>query len=133
MESGGMSSADDLLRDAAKREPGNEVKIRIRDLLAHWNAKLRGYWIVERIQDDLKTAKLTTDPPFTEGWIDTVITLVPVRKEAKRKASSSTSPDIVDATDRSLPEVSLTVGSLPSSNLGVVSVSPQDSLERHNH
>jgi restriction system protein len=125
-----MSSANDLLKDAAKREPGNEVKIRIRDLLAHWNAKRRGFWVVATIESDLKKAGLKTDPPFTEGWIDNVVMLVPVRKEGKQKTSSTTSPDAVDATDRSLPEVSLTVGSLPSANLGVVSVSPQDSLER---
>jgi hypothetical protein len=72
---------------------------------------------------------LTTDPPFTDGWIDNVVTLVPVRKGRKQKTAAPLSPDVVDATDRSLPDVSLTVGSLPSANLGVEKVSPQDSLE----
>jgi restriction system protein len=121
-----MTSVDDFLKDAAKREPGNEVKISIRDLLSYWNAKRRGYWIVGQIKADLRKAGLTTDPPFTDGWIDNVVALVPARKP---KQAAPASQDIVDATDLSLPEVSLTVGSLPSANLGVTSVSPQDSLE----
>jgi len=38
--------------------------------------------------------------------------------------------DVVEATDRSLPEVSLRVGSLRSANLSVTSVAPDDTLER---
>jgi len=56
-----VSSAADFLRDAAKREAGNEVQISIRELLTHWDAKRRGFWIVEQIQDDLKKAGLSVN------------------------------------------------------------------------
>jgi len=125
-----MSRRADFLSDAAKRERGNEVQLSIRDLLAHWDAKRRGYWIVDQIERDLKKSGLTTIPSFKDGWIDNVVTLAPVRKEPKKGVSTSVSPDVVDATDRSLPHVSLRVDSLPSANLGASSVSPQDSLER---
>jgi len=118
-----------FLKDAAGRARGKEVKIKIRELLQYWDAKRRGYWIVDQIERDLERANLTTTPPFTEGWIDSVITLTPL-KHGQLTVAGAASPYFVEVTDASLPDVSLHVGSLPAANCRVVGVSPQDSLEK---
>lgn len=129
--------AYDLLTDAVDREAGNNLEISIRDLLASWGAKRRGYWIVDQIQRDLEKWGLTTEPPFTEGWIDSKVALIPVQRvDGVRKREGSAppeipeSPEILESTDRVLPQVSLRVDILPSANLGVTHVAPDDSLDR---
>lgn len=119
-----------FLADAAARQQENYVTISIRELLAYWDAKRRGYWIVDEIQRDLQQAGLTTNPSFAEGWIDNIVTLVPINSsEIKENTTGIGTLDVVDATDRSLPQVALRVGSLYSANSGLTSVSPQDDLE----
>jgi restriction system protein len=125
-----MNDKVDFLRDAASRAPGQEVKISIRELLRRWDAKRRGYWIVAQIERDLEKANLTTAPPFTEGWIDSVVTLVRVKQEERKGMEAPATSDLLEATDASLPEVSLRVGSLSAANCRVISVLPQDSLDK---
>jgi CBS domain-containing protein len=121
-----------LLTDAASRKRGNELALTIRELLAHWNALRRGYWIVHQIERDLERHGLTTDPSFTEGWIDNTIRLVPVNRNGDTSAPAidTESEGGVKIVSRLIPQVSLQVASLPSANLGVTSVTPQDTLER---
>jgi CBS domain-containing protein len=124
---------DDLLLKAAESaRSGKPLRITIRELIGHWDARRRGYWKVEEIQKDLAAAGLATVPPFTEGWIDNTVSLVPL-------VGTSSNPGSVEPTERVLPmvvgegpaaDISLRVGSLPSANLGVRSVSPNDSLEK---
>jgi CBS domain-containing protein len=121
----------EFLEDAAKRAPTDPVEISIRDLIRYWGAQRRGYWIVEEVQRDLKKVRLTTEPPFTEGWIDITVKLVPVARKAAagtRKASSSSEASAAGGDDV-LPDASLRIGSLPSANLGVTSISPSHTLE----
>jgi hypothetical protein len=70
-----------LLEDASGRLPGNYVTISIRDLISLWGAKRRGYLIVDDIERDLKRYKITTYPPFDQGWIDSQIELIPSVEE----------------------------------------------------
>jgi restriction system protein len=121
-----------LLKDAASRKPGDEAALTIRELLAHWNALRRGYWIVNQIERDLERHNLTTDPDFTEGWIDNTIRLVPLDRDGQTAVSPGDveSEGRLEVVNRPTPQVSLQVASLPSANLGVVSVTPQDTLER---
>lgn len=65
----------DFLMAAASRAPGNEVQLTIRELLQKWGAQKRGYWYVQEIRQDLEKHGLVTDPPFTDGTIDTVVRL----------------------------------------------------------
>lgn len=118
----------DFLQGAAARAEGEPLELSVRDLLAHWNAKRRGYWVVEEIQGDLARAGLSTDPPFGEAWIDEVVKLVPAQRNAQDLSAPSDPADQAKPSDRALPDVSLRVGSLPSANLGVSTVSPQDTL-----
>jgi hypothetical protein len=75
------ATRDELLRLAANEAPSKPIKLSIRTLLQYWNAKRRGYWITEEINRDLTTAGVATVPPFTEGWIDATIALVPLARQ----------------------------------------------------
>src|SRR5690349_1363119 len=73
-------SPDSFLEDAAKRTSGDEVTISIRDFIAKWGAKRRGYWVIADIVADLGRFGLRSDPPFADGWIDNTIRLLPPKK-----------------------------------------------------
>jgi hypothetical protein len=91
-----------------------------------------GYWIVAQIESDLEKVGLITNPPFTAGWIDNTITLVPVTGEPSNEANLSPSDrsDATETPEGQLADVALRVESVPSANLGVESVSHSDSLEK---
>lgn len=100
----------------------------IRQLLHYWDAKRRGYWITDEIKHDLTAAKLATNPPFTEGWIDSMIALIPIAQPSPKP--DQTAVQSMDLTSDTPVQVSLRVGSLASANADVASVRLDDSLER---
>jgi predicted transcriptional regulator len=119
-----------FLEDAAKQAHSTTpVKLTVRELLLQWGAKRRGIYVVQRIRRDLEEHRLATDPDFSNVWIDAPITLIP---QAGRPFSHDHDPglEIVEETDRALPEVEMRVGQVHSANLPVVSVSRDDSLEK---
>ncbi|MET9226759.1 CBS domain-containing protein [Lentzea sp. NPDC003310] len=117
----------EFLKDAASRALNDRVRLTVRQLLAHWGAKRRGYWIVEQIERELKEAGLTTTPEFTDCWIDNEVTLVPI-SVTKQLAPVSPSLESTEITDHALPDVALRVDNLPSANISVISVAPDSSL-----
>jgi predicted transcriptional regulator len=120
-----------FLDDAANREPTNLVTLTVRELLAHWGAQRRGYWIVGQIKDDLAKTGLTTAPDFAGGWIDKWVTLLPIKKDAAAESGDESieAPDTAELTDSALSDVALRVEDLPSANTKVISVAPDQSLE----
>jgi hypothetical protein len=124
------SDAQELLNDAASREPPDLVRLSIRDLLELWGHKRRGYWIVSRIERDLEEAGLVTAPSFTQGWIDASLTLVPktlLKLEDIETPDGLVSPPGQEgATEPG--EVTILVGSLRSAGQGVSSVNPDATL-----
>jgi restriction system protein len=121
------NSRDELLKLAAARPATNPVSLSIRKLLQYWNAQRRGAWITEEIKQDLTAANLATVPPFTEGWIDSSISLVAVSSAA---ADLGASDQLSAVKAEPLIQVSLRVSSLASANAGVESVCLDDTLER---
>ncbi|HEY2129613.1 MAG TPA: hypothetical protein VGH77_20755 [Streptosporangiaceae bacterium] len=119
---------EELLKLAATRASGNPVTLSIRRLLDYWGAKRRGYWITDEITRDLTAARLATRPPFTEGWIDSLISLIPIAS-GMPKPDGSALPSIEAAATAGV-QVSLRVNSLASANAGVESVRLDDTLER---
>jgi CBS domain-containing protein len=85
---------------------------------------------VNGISRDLKKAGLTTEPDFTQGWIDAVVTLVPKKLMKSGDSLPETKP-AVPASDEEMPvpgEVTLIVGSLRSANQQVCSVALDSTL-----
>ena len=116
-----------LIAKASNQANSNPLELTIRSLLAYWGAKRRGYWIVGEIDRDLIEAGLTTFPPFTEGWIDNLVRIVPYKpsEPASTLAPTNRTPAAAVAAD-SL--ATMHVGSLPSANKGITSVPPDASL-----
>lgn len=113
-------SRERLLAEASTSD--TPISISIRDLLSHWGAKRRGYWIVERIERDLRNAGLTTEPPFTEGWIDQKVALTPIQEREDAE------PVDTPPQDEQPPRSSLRVSNLASASSGVESVPSEQSL-----
>ena len=117
----------EFLTDAKAKAGSEPVEVSVRKLLSYWGAKRRGYWIVDQIGIDLSSMGLTTEPPFTDVWIDASIRLV------SEKGGSGT-PTVVAAPivseEKNSGDVYLRVRSLQSANSGIVSVSPNDTVQR---
>ena len=118
-----VTSADELLAEAAARASDSPRKLTIRDLLAHWGDSRRTGAVTARIKADLAAAGLTTRPPFTEGGVEDEVELVPDASEADT-IPSTLNGDTEDVTAQipSTPRI----GSLPPAKL--VSVSPDQTL-----
>ena len=131
---GGVFASRDQLLDRAADESAKEVpRLTIRQLLALWGAGRRSAGTVAEIEKDLAERGLTTRPPFTEGWIDNEIELIPVSDEpdpeTKLQFTDMRTADVVEIVPaEELPPVSLRIGDLKSANQGVVGVRHDDSL-----
>jgi restriction system protein len=107
---------DELLSAARDRAADDPIVITIRSLLSLWGHRARGAVIVARIRQDLRRSGLATEPDFAAGYIDNSIRLV---------RAESTAPVSEEAQ-----EVSLKVGNLRAASQGVLTIRPDDALDR---
>ena len=117
-----VTTAEELLEDAASRDPSDPRRLSIRSFLEHWGQTRRTGNIVAAIKSDLADKGLTTRPPFTEGSVDDEIALVPAAVEPG--AAIDAVADTEDVSDQ--VSATLRVGSLPPAKL--VPVPPTTSL-----
>ncbi len=87
----------------------------VRTFLSWFGAERRGYWVVEEINKELDRHDLVTEPSFESTWIDGPITLM---RKPKKQADDAP----VDPTFR--------LGRLEAANKEIVSVTPNDSLDK---
>lgn len=87
-----------FLDDAAALEPGNEVSITVRKLIAYWNAERRGYWIRKQVEKNLAERGLRTVPSFVDGWIDNTVRLIPLRDQ-----DHTPTGDDADSVEETIP------------------------------
>ena len=87
----------------------------VRTLLSWFGAERRGHWVVKEINKVLDTNDLMTEPSFESTWIDGSIRFV-------RKPKNKTDDGPLDPTFR--------LGRLEAANKEVVSVKPNDSLDK---
>ncbi|MFF5244421.1 CBS domain-containing protein [Streptosporangium sp. NPDC000095] len=113
-----ITTAAELLEDAVSRSPQDPRKLTIRSLLEHWGTSRRTGAVIETIKSDLAAQGLTTQPPFTEGSVDTEIALV--RIVAEPDAVVDAAEDTEDTADvDKLEPVTLRIGSLPAQLVSV--------------
>lgn len=115
-------SAGPFLQEAKDLAP---FKISVRDLISKWGVSRRGASVNQQIHDDLESVGLRTEPNFVTSWVDAVIEVVPVD-------GATVDQPLTSETGRQFWEddISLTVGSLRSSNNGVTAVAMDDTLIR---
>ena len=111
-----ITTAEELLEDAASRDLADPRRLTIRSLLEHWGQTRRTSGVVSAIKSDLADAGLTTRPPFTEGVVEDEVALVPAAIEP------GTSGDAAADTEDVFEQVTATlrVGSLPPAKLEFV-------------
>lgn len=126
-----MSSKTDQFLARAASAP---VQLTVRELLEIWGYRWRNYEIVARIAHDLSAAGLRCEPDF--GTLDSgslvVVGLVPEEPASAGAEADESVEDESDAQDERLrlPPVAFLVRHIPSATGGVMSVRPEDSLER---
>lgn len=124
-----LSSPRDLVEKAANHTADSALRLTIRELLACWNATRRTPAVVDQIETVLAEQGLTTRPPFTDGWLDNEIEIVPVGEEPLESDTLSFARAASDAEDVSdFPALTLRVGVLQPSNQGVERVHPDDDI-----
>ena len=121
------TTPEELLQDALRRPPGQEVALSIRAFIALWGAQRRGYTYVEDIRSDLEQAGLTTDPSFEVGWIDNTIVLKRLENLVLRSKPGSGDPDTVNSDPSALGQA-LRVSSLAPPSMPLVWVRPEIEL-----
>lgn len=117
---------------AAGREPSRSV----RELLRWFGARRRRGGVVERIEAELEAAGLRTDPHFTTTWIDAPVIFK--KREAQAPAIEATPVDpalpggepVEPAEPADVPDMTHLVRMLEAANREVISVNPQDPIER---
>src|SRR5271154_1020803 len=121
------------------------AELTVRNLLAVWGFRYRGYESTGRIQRDLAAANLHCQPPFTEGGMDSLIRVCAVSAdEAAGNADPSDTATAGDDTEEGasvpleedrlqMPPVSLLVRDVPSATAGIISVQPSQTLEQAQH
>lgn len=75
-----VGTRNEHLFDVSERVKNGELSITatVRELLSWFGASRRGYWIVERIREDLQKVGLVTDPDFESAYLDSKITFMPI-------------------------------------------------------
>lgn len=116
------ASTAELLEAAAARETSDPVILPIRALLGLWGHTRRGSAVVDQIQTELAALGLTTQPPFTDGSINSVVAIVPRDVDPDRIDE----PILLEEAD--LPPVSYLISNLESADIELEWVSAHDPL-----
>jgi len=125
----------------AKAEKGAPVSLAVRELISFWGAQGRGQRVTTRIETELANHGLLTSPDFRRVTLDANISVVAASSVDPPDASASAVAPIYVLEQEPADKVSveadappvvvgLAVSNLPSASVGVVSVTPQSTLEQ---
>ena len=124
---------EEVKKDVAEgREPSRSV----RELLRWFGARRRRAGVVERIEAELEGAGLSTDPHFTTTWIDAPVTFrkceaaAPALKAVPAVEPEAAGEAVEGARASDLADIRHLVRMLDAANREVISVNPQDPIER---
>lgn len=108
---------------------GKEPTTTVRELLRWFDARRRRTGIVKKIQSELDGAGIVTSPDFTKVWIDAeiafkkapepVAVVAPVQDDVGEVGSAYAARD-----------ANFLISMLKAANCGVISVKPQDTVEK---
>lgn len=128
-----IAEFEEVKNDVAEgREPSRSV----RELLRWFGARRRRAGVVERIEAELEAAGLRTDPHFTTTWIDAAIIFrkreaaAPVPEAAPAVAPEPGEDGAEPPKPADVADTTHLVRMLEAANREVISVNPQDPIER---
>jgi CBS domain-containing protein len=135
-----MASIPDPLQSAAEtlRNGGSLDPVTVRTLLAWFGFERRGKDVVTYIRNALRATGLVTEPDFDAVWLDSPIRFRPMQSEHVEQAEQSTEvpefildePAQASFVGGAVPDPTHKVGKLEAANHGVISVTPDDTIER---
>lgn len=108
---------------------GKEPTTTVRELLRWFDARRRRTGVVKRIRNELDDAGIVTNPDFTKVWIDAEISFSKVPDAAAPAAMPAEDQGQEEPTF-SPQEASFLISMLKAANCGVISVNPQDTVEK---
>jgi CBS domain-containing protein len=121
-------------------EGGTPEPVTVRALLGWYGCQRRGRFVVEWIRRSLAEARLVTDPDFDSVWIDALITFRAAEETSSRPEdrpseegpATAAQPEAPQAifVGGAVPDPTNKVGKLEAARKGVVSIAPEDSIER---
>jgi predicted transcriptional regulator len=108
---------------------GKEPTTTVRELLRWFGARRRRTGIVKKIQSELDGAGIVTSPDFTKVWIDAEIAF---KKAPAPVAVVVPAQHVQGAGDAAsaAKDTNFLVSMLKAANCGVISVKPQDTVEK---
>jgi len=109
------------------------AQLTVRELLAIWGYKARTYESVARIQRDLSAVGLRCDPDLSTGDVSSTVRVgVPVTAAESEADVPTGEEETAGQQDErlQLPPVALLVRHIPSATGGIVSVRPDETLEK---
>ncbi|MFE2316255.1 hypothetical protein ACFXC8_24495 [Streptomyces sp. NPDC059441] len=111
---------------------GGTVRLTIRELLRIWGHSHRRLSVVDEIQADLDALGLSTSPPFSEGSINSTVTVVPVGVEPESGIHVPTAQELPTEVHTDDQPVTFRVRQLPSADIAssLASVGGNDELSR---
>lgn len=118
-------TAETLADLRQKAQEGEPASMPVRDLIGLWGAGRRRAAVIERIITALGANGLVTDPDFTIGTLDSIVTLLAASTAGLPTDKAPTSDD---GPVSGIDEVTLVVGNIPSATAGVKAVTPQEDL-----
>lgn len=108
---------------------GKSPSTTVRELLRWFGSRRRRTGVVKRIQTELAAAGIVTSPDFTKVWIDAEIIFKKGQAENPPVGGASPSLDAEQHSDL-IKEANFLVSMLKAANCGVISVNPQDKVEK---
>lgn len=111
---------------------GRPVSLTIRNLLAIWGHSHRRLSVVDEIRASLDALGLSTNPPFSEGSINSTVNVVPVGVEPDAGIHVPTAQELPPATNTDDQPVTFRIRQLPSADIAssLTWVGPDDDLRR---
>lgn len=106
---------------------GKEPSTTVRELLRWFKARRRRTGVVKRIQTKLEDAGIVTSPDFTKVWIDAEITF---KKTPAVETVAPAAEDAEAASTDAAKDANFLISMLKAANCGVISVNPQDTVEK---
>jgi CBS domain-containing protein len=136
-ERGRIELADKLSKIAATlKNKGEPPSITTREFLWWFGAQRRGYVVVWRIRDALKSAGLITIPDFESAYIDAPISFeLYDYKKAEREKPKDDEPESTDVSSEAAEgelvrhDPTYRVSKLAAANQGVLAVKPDSTIE----
>lgn len=117
---------DEIKNDVSE---GKEPTTTVRELLRWFGARRRRTGIVKKIQSELDGAGIVTSPDFTKVWIDAEIAF---KKAPEPVAAVEPVQDDEGEVDSAYAakDANFLISMLKAANCGVISVQPQDTVEK---